>query len=370
MGFWHTGYMDFHEPTGLDEAPARLPITYPCQRCNESFVSIDDLRRHRFERHPHSRPLMFVAGIELGATAHNIIRPFEAKDFQFENVTSAQLNGQPVSLTSLAAILANIKNDRVGVRLSNDGAAAFFDLRISIADEEHLKSVETAVIRMARGRSLDINAIENFILDCKSHTTAISYCDGICHYFYGVMAKEQEGGSSLEHQEYQERYTRSADSLMLFERPLATTIRALIAFQFNHFADCQALAPNGVLRHAADFFAGTLSGKLSSHLDRKLPEHGGLLDLLTDHETYRVLNWTRLGVWNLRSRLDELRAHTKRAVPDFDKLKVMVILAETLAISGYQDQTLQIARQLAGNAVAQRWAGLWLEGKRNKEYLE
>ena len=74
MGFWHTGYMDFHEPVGLgDGYPPPTPV-YACQMCSEEFPNPDDLRAHRFESHPLSRPVLLVRGVEVGSTPIHISR--------------------------------------------------------------------------------------------------------------------------------------------------------------------------------------------------------------------------------------------------------------------------------------------------------
>ncbi len=48
MGFWHTGYFEFHEPTGIDPPVALKPRRFFCDRCNRSFASRDELEDHRF----------------------------------------------------------------------------------------------------------------------------------------------------------------------------------------------------------------------------------------------------------------------------------------------------------------------------------
>ena len=62
MGFWHTGYIEFHEPSGLDVGYRPSKVWYPCRHCTSKFDTIEDLRRHRFEAHPLARPMLFVQG--------------------------------------------------------------------------------------------------------------------------------------------------------------------------------------------------------------------------------------------------------------------------------------------------------------------
>jgi hypothetical protein len=260
MGFWHTGYMEFHEPAGLSFTYQPSKVHFSCQHCGEKFDAMEELRRHRFEAHPYTRPLMFVRGFELGATPLRVTRALQPGEVQLDRAKSATINGEKVSLTDLPQLLAKLTNDRVRVVLSNDGVNAEFELMVRVASEAHLVGVEAAFLKLANARSLNIGSIEGFISACKDFTTASAYCDGICHYLYGVLAKERAPDSSLPFDEYSKRYSRAADELLGFERPLAQIIRALVAFHFNHFEDAQTLVPAGRIQHASVLFAGLLEG--------------------------------------------------------------------------------------------------------------
>lgn len=64
--------------------------------------SMDELRRHRFENHKFSRPLMFVRGIELGATPLQVTRLLSSTDIQTDRVTIATVNGDVTPLSEFA----------------------------------------------------------------------------------------------------------------------------------------------------------------------------------------------------------------------------------------------------------------------------
>ena len=357
MGFWHTGYLEFHEPAGTDWTFVPSPIRYPCQHCKKSFDSMDDLRRHRFESHRFSRPLMFVRGIELGTTPLQVTRPLAPEDVQTDRVTKATINGDDTPLANLPYILSNASNDRVTVVLSNEGANATFELLVRIANEEHLAGVEAAFLKMSKSRSLTIRSIEGFIANCKPFETASLYCDGLCHYLYGVLAKERAPDSALNFDEYPIRFTRAADELLSYERSLAQIVRALVAFNFNHFEDSHDRAPPGRLQHAAVLFSGLLEGWPWQHeFERTDAESNGLVDLLTDHETLRILRWTELGAAELVKCIDDLQGQLKRDIPGYDKFKIQMLLAEALAFSGDSVGARRIAREFMSNQRTQAWA--------------
>ena len=357
MGFWHTGYMEFHEPAGTDWVYVPTPIRFPCQLCSKNFSSMDDLRRHRFENHKFSRPLMFVRGIELGATPLRVTRPLSAIDIQTDRVTVATVNGDVTPLSKLPRILSDATNDRVTVVLANEGASATFELLIRIAKEEHLAGVEAAFLKMARSHSLTIRAIESFIADCETFETASLYCDGLCHYLYGVLAKERARDSALNFDEYSTRFSRAADELQTYERSLAQVVRALVSFNFNHFEDAHNQAPDGRLQHAAVLFSGLLEGFPWQHeFERRESEHNMLTDLLTDHETLRILRWTELGANELVNCVDDLQGQLKRDIPGYDKFKIQILLAEALAFKGDAVAARRAAREFMSNQRTQAWA--------------
>ena len=357
MGFWHTGYMEFHEPAGLAVHYRPSKVRYACQHCAAKFDSMESLSRHRFEAHPLARPMLFVRGTELGATPFRITRRLVAADVLVEKATIATLNGVAVRPSELPTRLADLVNDRVTVHLANEGTGATFELYVQVAQEDDLLGVESAFMKMARARTLSIVAIEGFIADCRPYASAGGYYDGICHYLYGVLAKERSADSSLTYDEYRLRYSRAADELKGFDRPLSQIIRALVAFHFNHFEDAQTLAPSCRLQHAAVALGGVLEGWPWQH------EHepddaasSALEDLLTDHETLRLLRWAAMGANELKSCGDDIAAQLKRDVPSFDRLKLQVMLAEAQVAQGNSKGARQSARELLGNSQTTAWA--------------
>lgn len=357
MGFWHTGYMEFHEPAGTEWVYIPSPIRFICHLCNQNFTYLDELRRHRFENHKLSRPLMFVRGIELGATPFQVTRMLSPLDIQTDRVTSAVVNGDVTPLNKLPEVLCDITNDRVTVLLANEGASYTFELIVRIAKNEHLAGVETAFLKMAKSRSLTIRSIDVFIADCKAFETASLYCDGLCHYLYGVLAKERAQDSALSFDEFPKRFSLADEELQTYERSLAKIIRALIAFNLNHFEDAHNQAPVGCLQHAAVLFSGLLEGfPWQLEYERQEFESNALIDLLTDHDTLQILRWAELGSNELVSCIDDLQGQLKRNISDYDKFKIKMLAAEVLAFKGDATGARQVAREFMSNQSTQVWA--------------
>lgn len=368
MGFWHTGYAEFHEPSGLEGyvySPPP-PVRYVCEHCSASFAELEGLRRHRFEQHPVRQPALWLRGRAAGALPQLLMTPLQPADVVVEDATRCLLNGSPVPLAALGTRLAAMNREFVELQLENAGATTRCVLDFRIADEDHLAGVEAAFLRVARDHVLSIGALSRFIHDCREFPSAMPYCDGICHYLYGVMAKERSPESGLKQSQYVERYLRASDELSGFDRPLARSVRALVAFHFNQFDDAELLAPEGALRHAAGAFAGLLQG-LPWHFDAAFsPAPGSAVeDLLTDQDTLQILADASHGLVELKERADDLLLHLRRAAAGgFDQMKRTLLASEALAArddAAAHTAARKLARELASQHDTSAWAEAMLE---------
>lgn len=368
MGFWHTGKWDQDQPTGLDDfvySPPP-PVRYVCEYCAESFAEVDSLRRHRFERHPVRQPTLWLRGRATGSLPQVLMTPLQAVDVVVEDALVCIANGRSVELSELGVHLALMTREFVELQLKNEGANTCCVLDFRVAEESHLTGVESAFLRLAREQQLSIEALSRFIQDCRAFPSAMPYCDGICHYLYGVMAKERSIDSGLKQPQYVERYLRASDELSSFDRPLARSVRALIAFHFNQFDEAELLAPEGALRHAAGAFAGLLQG-FPWHFDTAFsPALGGAVeDLLTDQDTLQILADASHGLVGLKAEAEELFAHLRRApASGFDQLKRTLLAAESLAAledESSRARAKKLARELAYQPDTSAWAEALLE---------
>jgi len=312
------------------------------------------------------QPALWIRGRAAGALPRLLMTPLRPADVVVEDATDCILNGSPVPLAALGECLAAMSRDFVELALENAGATTRCVLDFRIADEAHLAGVEAAFLRIARDHVLSIEALSRFIHDCREFPSAMPYCDGICHYLYGVMAKERSPESGLKQGQYVERYMRASDELSCFDRPLARSVRALVAFQFNQFDDAELLAPEGALRHAAGAFAGLLQG-LPWHFDAAFsPAPGSAVeDLLTDQDTLQILADASHGLVHLKNRADELLLELRRtAAGGFDQMKRTLLASEALAARedvASHTAARKLARELASQHDTSAWAEAMLK---------
>jgi hypothetical protein len=337
MGFWHTGYMEFHEPVGLNGDWKPSPPRMPCSLCGQVFSAEDELRRHRFEAHPLRRPTLFLNGRELGTQRMKITRPIARDQIRVEGAQRIILNGHEISPLSLQPKLAEISNDVCRIVLSKDGIEAEFELGIRVASESDLLGIEEQFTRMAACRRLDTHAVEEFIIATSRFTSANGYCDGICAYFYGLLAKERAADCSLAHETYVAKYATAADELAPYDRNLAHTIGALIEFHFNHFEEAERLCRPSRLGRVSGRFAAWIGSRRGSPAvqtqDTDL-KAAALETLVSEWDTERILGWANRPLESIASDLEDIELFLNRDLAEFDRVKTHMLLGELLAATG------------------------------------
>jgi hypothetical protein len=356
VGFWHTGYMEFHEPVGLGELIAipSIPV-YRCDQCGQTFRSNEQLRLHRFEEHPSVRPVLFVRGREVGSVALRVTRPLRPADIEVEHASAACLNGKAVSLDELGRQLAQLSTKVAVVRLIGD-IEVDFRIDIEIALDGDIAGVEQCFENAAHRGRLDRRAVEDVIAAARAFPTAIAYCDGICEYLYGVLAKERSPDSALPFEKYREKYNRAAEVLRDVDRPLAQLIQGLVAFHFNHFRFAVSCSPSTRIAAASQLYIGWLF-KVSGVDAYAVGVDSRAVDrVLTDHDTEQVLRWVLSPSGYALSHAVDIEAAIDRDIPEFDRVKLRVLLAEVYGKAGRIADAQRHARELRNNPSLGPWA--------------
>lgn len=359
MGFWHTGYMEFHEYSGLEDHPYEpSPPEYRCAQCSEVFATVDALRKHRFEDHPLYQPTLMLKGRELGSHPVRITAPVNESDLLVEKCDYALLNGEQVSVPSLPRVIANLPHGVSQLRLIGGEVSVEFTLDLRIASESDLIGIEREFEKTAAGRRLDTRAIDSFISATSEFRSAIGYCDGICAYLYGVLAKEGSRDSSLPNEAYVGKFTNAAEGLGAYDRPLARTIGSLIEFHFNHFSDATRLAGRARLGQAASRYDAWIRGapiatpisRPTKHVTRSLE------GTLSDWDTEQIVRWTVQDLGTLAQYTSDMETFVARDISDFDRLKVHLLLAEVYAFAGDTVPSLRHAKSLRNIPAVEQWA--------------
>jgi hypothetical protein len=362
MGFWYPGMHGVFNPgslTGPWFAP--IPVLYTCEVCQRNFPDLEVFRRHRFEQHPLRQPTLLVRGRPVTGAPLKVQSALSPGDVIVEDATSCWVDGQSTTADSLRLLLADATTAFHRIRLSNDGAQTEVLLDFQVAKEADLVNVERALLRLATGQRLSLEAIGSFIHECRDLPTGMMYCDGIAHYLYGVMAKEQVAGTSLDFASYPARYAQAVDQLTDINRPVARSVRALVSFHFNHFLDAEALAPTGVLKRVAGAFAGLLNGTAWLYDEQFEDADPDIVSvLLTDQVTLELLRDAGQGLSSLLQKTDILRASVAKMSAGYDRSKRLLLAVEALSHRDEQGSRAD-ARKLMRELLPQEFSRVWCE---------
>lgn len=356
MGFWHTGYIEFHEPTGFGENYERAPEVFRCEICQEEHRTFDGLSAHRLEAHPFKRPVLFVAGREVPDVGLRVTRQLWTESVAVLHAETATVNGTSVSLDGLAAVLSVGSRDRYVVELQNRGVAATFSIDVAIAKREDVVGIELEFLRIARAQRLDMRAIEAFIETTDTFVTAAGYRNGICEYLYGVLAKERSADSSLLFAEYRVKFNAAVSALVDFDRPLANTIRGLVAFHFNQFELAAQLLPEqrvGVVAQHFNWFLRQPTRRLRP--PSMTNADVGMEKMLSDFQTERILSWC-CSASPFAGRENQLEALLQDDLAEFDRAKARLLTVEAMVEAGNVVPAATLAREVSNDSTFGAWA--------------
>lgn len=357
MGFWHTGYIEFHEPSGLDDIFEPGPILYYCRHCDKALGTPEELRVHRFEAHTFMRPLLFIRGLEVGTAPLRITRALRTEEVRASRYDSARVNGRSVNATQLGEELARTTNDRLTVELTNEGVPATFDITFEIASDTDLAGVEECFLAVARKRRLDRRAVEEFISAADAFPSASGYCDGICEYLFAVLAKEGAHDSSLPYEAYREKFNKAVESLKDFRRLLGNAISALIDFHFNHFSESEKKGTGLRVGVAAGRFRRWLESDAEGARAALRKDYDDNLDkLLTDFETERLISWSVAARSVSEQKMRDMGSIARQDIPEYDRAKLQIMLAENYLERGDVREAKRYARELLNSPTLGRWA--------------
>ena len=359
MGFWQTGYGEFHEEVGLAGYEfGTITREYPCGACGEIFATVDELATHRLQHHPLHRPALIVRGAEAGSRPVVITSKLEATEVVVERCERVLINGNECPAERLGEELAGRSWQICRLSLTGTETTAEFTVDFRIASEEDLTGVEDEFARIARTERLDMRTVEDLNSATRQFPTARGYSGAICTYLHGVLAKERTGGSAPPYEKYNAKYTESVDELNWYDRPLARAIVSAIEFHHNHFAEAAQKGRGWRIGDAARKYQRWLqaSGEDSAGPARGTAGGAGLDDWVTDRETEMIVFWTMLPIEKLIRESDKLEAFLTRDGADFDRVKVRILLAEMYWALGERARASEHAKNIASRGIFETWA--------------
>lgn len=361
---WYLSFIDPGNAGGsvsIPESPPVVlqPIVYECPRCSVRFDSVQARREHFFTAHPYRKPELLLRGQPLSNSGTVIHAPVHASDWLLGSCQWGVLNGQAMALDELFQTLAHCRQGFHVLELGNQDATERFELRFCIPELQELRRLEDVFSTLFIDNELNVDDVRRFAETCMSLATAREYLEGVCQYLYGVLAKDQRGDTHLGHAQYKERFNRALEALRHVDRPMARTIRGIINFSFNSFAQAASQHDAPALAAAATRFAGW-AGR---------PAKGGMAvqqkaqaRLPIDHATDRILGWMALPRGRQEGELDDLqRASASPVWTVEDRAKTIVLWLEWGCAFSPADELRRVARSLLNDAIFAGYAEQVLE---------
>jgi hypothetical protein len=327
-----------------------------CKICQKEFEFEDELIAHRFDCHPLKRPELRIHGQEVGSAPLLLTEALDADDIEISDIETIQLNGNEVhSIDEVRDFLVGQRNDVVTIGLSSQGIEAVYRLRFEIASESDLAGVEDSFMEMVRTHILDRRAIESFVDRSKRYGTALRYCDGICEYLYGILVKERRHDLTCPYAQYRERFSRAADILKCYRRPLGMVISAIVAFHFNQFGEAQQLGGSSRIGSVGQIFQNWINGITANpQIGVTAATNLAYDQILTDWDTERIIIRVCTAEPVLQFRDTTSLLHEN--IAELDRAKLWILAAEVCRKNGDQAEAAKYARNLLNNPSFGAWA--------------
>jgi hypothetical protein len=363
VGFWHTGYMEFHEPTGEDygraPSPPRPP-EFPCPDCGLIFSTERDQRAHRFDGHATKRPTLVFKGRECGRTRLMVTGPSAASDWRASDVASISVNGRPTTLDEAADFLATAKTGVQTVTVLNGPLERTFEFDFCLAEEDDLRLVDQALDKLISNRELSLQAIDAFIRRAGRGATARRYREGLANYLYGVLHREatqdhagpaDATGAPL----YEQRYNSAVSVLGAFDRPPAEAICGLVALHYNQFSLAVRKTNSHRVSDVAARFRSMIEGAPFVTASLNDRTHGSFDEALSDSVTEELLSVSAMALDG--SDLAPLR-QVLLSLNDMrpaDQFKVRLVASEALLAAGDIDGARRHSEALRHSRDTDAW---------------
>lgn len=361
VGFWHTGYMDFHEPAQDRNLGSWTPAPpkYPCDVCGAEFSGEGDLRVHTFAGHPLEQPVLVLNGRECGRRRLTIAYQTSPESWVVKNADSAWINKQPVPIEDAVVKLAGLRDEVVDVRLGNGRVSRDFQFEFALAEKKDLEGVDSALDRLIQGEDLSPYTIDAFIMRSKKYPTAQRYYGALAEYLYGLLERETDGEGrqpEVDHRgAYEDRFDAAVNVLGTFDRPAAEAICGIVAFHYNQFARAMTKTRSDRVAKVSMRFEAMIEGRAWDRGDLASSAHGSLDYALSDSVVADVLRVSAMAVDGSASpdEVADLVALIEGQRPA-DEFKLRLIAAEHFLAVGDRLSALKHADVLR-YGIAERW---------------
>lgn len=320
------------------------PVTFQCDKCGEVFADREARRQHVFDQHPFKRPQLLIGSRVVKERGEVVASPFPPADWVIQQAERIVIDHQEVTSQQACHRLSEITSGFHEVTLTSVDYSVTYHIEFDIPTEAQLATVERAFNALIVNQPLESDRIAQFITVAKEEDGARYYLEGVSDFLYGVLAKDQRGGTSLGHDDYSAKYHAAREALRFLNRPLANLIKALVNFNDNAFSEAEALAPNGQVAIACRVLSGLRAGKHYPAPDTRIAS-GHILSV--DTLTSEIMRFCSLPLAEQQEQLPQLvHLAGKRLTTDHDRVKIQALAMNTCWEAGDHEQAAGWAKTL------------------------
>ncbi|MEA3250574.1 MAG: C2H2-type zinc finger protein [Pseudomonadota bacterium] len=339
------------------------PVTFQCDKCGEVFTDREARRQHVFDHHPFKRPQLLVGSRMVKERGEVMASQFLPADWVIQQAERIVINQQDVSSQEASRQLSKIISGFHEVTLTSADYSVTYQIEFDIPTETQLLAVEKTFNMLIVNQPLESERIAQFITVAKREDGGRYYIEGISDFLYGVLAKDQRGGTSLNRDDYTAKFHAAREALRFMDRPLANLIKALVNFNDNAFSEAEILAPGGQVAIACRMLNGLRSGK---HCPPAETRTASGHNLPVDTLTAEIMRFCSLPLAEQREQLPQL-AHlaSKRLTTDHDRVKIQALAMNTCWEAGDHEQAVSWARMLRHSPLFETLANRIIEDVEN-----
>lgn len=320
------------------------PVTFKCDKCGEAFADREARRQHIFDHHPFKRPLLMVGSRMVNERGQVIATPFPPADWVIQQTERIVIDQQEVTSRQACQQLSQLTSGFHEVTLTSADHAVTYHIEFDIPNDAQLAAVERVFNMLIVNQPLESDRIAQLITVVKQEDGARFYLEGVSDFLYGVLAKDQRGGTSLSRDDYTAKFHAAREALRFMDRPLANLIKALVNFNDNAFSEAEALAPDGQVAIACRMLNGLRSGKHWPAPDTRIASGH---NLPVDTLTAEIMRFCSLTLAEQQEQLPQLEhLASKRLTTDHDRVKIQALAMNAYWETGEHARAASWAKKL------------------------
>jgi len=238
------------------------PVVHPCPYCDEVFLTEEDQRQHKADKHPVTRPGILLAGRLIRQNEFIIRQKFDDPDIQIVNTDKVVLSGNNVITTSeLKCLILNKKSGAISFEIWHQTYMVKYRFGFEIYEDHDLERTEQVFFDIFSSRLSLSDAFSHFNDKVIQMNCVRPYASSLGSYITAIITKDRLPTAWLPYEQYTSKLGEAYDGLDEYKRPLAQHILAIIRFMQNEFSDTYDDSALPAVAQAKRFF---VTGEVTS----------------------------------------------------------------------------------------------------------